>query len=118
MPAVRDFDQFTVTVANRGPDQATGILVNTGFLADVVIPASARAAEAAQQSVAVPVISSSASQGTYDGAAFTWSVGTLAKGQTAVLTGLIEIAQPGIFRNRQSRATTRRIRTRRTTRTR
>src|SRR5262245_20651379 len=99
MPAVRDFDQFTVTVANRGPDQATGILVNTGFLADVVTVASARAAESAQQSVAVPVISSSASQGTYDGAAFTWSVGTLAKGETAVLTGLIEIAQPEVLRN-------------------
>jgi uncharacterized repeat protein (TIGR01451 family) len=69
-PSVTDDDFFTITVTNHGPDTATNVAV-TDPLPDGLVYAST---------------GSSATQGTFDGAAGTWAVGTLASGASATLT--------------------------------
>jgi uncharacterized repeat protein (TIGR01451 family)/fimbrial isopeptide formation D2 family protein len=69
-PSVTDDDFFTITVTNHGPDTATNVAV-TDPLPDGLVYAST---------------GSSATQGTFDGAAGTWTVGTLASGASATLT--------------------------------
>jgi uncharacterized repeat protein (TIGR01451 family)/fimbrial isopeptide formation D2 family protein len=70
-PSVTDDDYFTIVVTNNGPDTATNVAVTDNPLPDGLTYASA---------------GSSVTQGTFDGAAGTWSVGTLANGATATWT--------------------------------
>jgi uncharacterized repeat protein (TIGR01451 family) len=59
---------FTITLSNRGPDTATNVAVRD------VLPA------------ALAFVDASASRGSFDGGAATWSVGDLANGASETLT--------------------------------
>jgi len=65
-PNPGDTVTYTVTIANSGPDGATGVVVTDNL------------------PVGVTLVSAGASQGIYSGA--TWMVGTLAAGQSETLT--------------------------------
>src|SRR5262249_20749504 len=66
-PNVGDAVVFTVTVANAGPDAATGVRLTD------LLPAG------------LALLASAPSQGTYTGATGLWDVGTLASGSEATL---------------------------------
>ena len=69
-PSVTDDDYFTIVVTNNGPDTATNVSV-TDPLPDGLTYAST---------------GSSATRGTFDGPGGTWSIGTLAIGESATVT--------------------------------
>src|SRR5262249_29251263 len=67
-PNVGDTVTFTLTVANRGLNTATNVVVND------LLPAG------------LTFVSATPSQGTYNNVTGIWTVGTLARGATATLT--------------------------------
>ncbi|MCA9175273.1 MAG: DUF11 domain-containing protein [Planctomycetales bacterium] len=76
-PTVGDEVDFTVTVLNNGPDAATGVTVED------ILPAG------------LAFVGSSPTQGSYSAASGIWTVGTLAPGQSEVLTITVEVTTPG-----------------------
>ena len=85
-PAVGAQVTFTVTVTNRGPSPATGVVVSD------VLPA------------ALNFASATPSQGSYDPGSGAWTVGDLAATQSATLTLTALVTQPGPFTNTASKA--------------
>lgn len=72
---------FMIEVINRGPDAATGVVVEDPLPAGLA------------------VVSVSASQGTYAADTGIWEVGTVPMGQNAVLTIIATVTQEGVFVN-------------------
>jgi len=67
---------FTTTLANRGPNAASGIRISDALPAGFVL------------------VTSSASQGSYDPGSGVWSAGALASGASATLTLVAEVGSP------------------------
>jgi uncharacterized repeat protein (TIGR01451 family)/CSLREA domain-containing protein len=72
---------YTLTLVNKGPDQATGITVSDK------LPAG------------ISFVSATPSQGNYDQATGIWMIGTLASGNQATLTISANAVQPGVITN-------------------
>lgn len=72
---------FIIEVLNRGPDAATGVVIE-----DVLPPG-------------LELVTASASQGTYDAATGLWHVGTVPVNKNAVLTMAATVAQEGAYVN-------------------
>jgi uncharacterized repeat protein (TIGR01451 family) len=83
-PNVGQTITYTVTVANDGPDTATGVTLQD------VLPAG------------VSYQSSSATEGSYDLATSTWTVGTVAVGATETLTITVQVVSPSPASNTAS----------------
>ena len=75
-PNVGDTITYTITLANSGPDGATGVIVND------LLPAG------------LNFVSATPSQGTYNGLTGVWSVNTLAPSATATLQIRATVASP------------------------
>ncbi len=80
-PYVDDMVVFTVTAANLGPDNATGVVVKD------LLPAG------------LSFVSASASQGAYDQATGLWTVGALSSGSSATLTLRATVDKDGTITN-------------------
>lgn len=72
---------YTVTVTNNGPNDATGVVAF-----DPLMPAAV-------------IVSVDATVGTFDPVTRRWDIGTLAVGDSAVLTVVIVVQNPGWHRN-------------------
>ncbi len=80
-PVVGDDDVYTVTAHDNGPLAATGVTV-TDVLPNGVV-----------------YVSSTASQGSYDPASGTWTVGSLAVAGTATLHITVRLSATGVIKN-------------------
>lgn len=76
-PAVGENVTFTVTVANAGPDTATGVVVQNRLPAGLTF------------------VSATPAQGSYDSATGNWTVGSIASGATATLTFIATVETVG-----------------------
>ncbi len=84
-PNVGETVTFTVTAANQGPNDATGVQVTDGLPAGLTF------------------VSATPSQGTYDSASGLWTVGALADGASATLQISATVTQPGAIVNTATR---------------
>ncbi len=80
-PTVGDQVVFTVTVSNKGPDPATGVVVRD------------------QVPEGMTFVSATASQGSYNRNNGHWTVGTVINGGSATLRLTARVAQPGVKEN-------------------
>ena len=80
-PNYGDFIKYTVVVSNAGPDDATGVVVNE------TLP------------VGLVYVSDDASVGSYDHVAGLWTVGSLAKGDSATLIVVVRVGGTGNIQN-------------------
>ncbi|NIL95755.1 MAG: DUF11 domain-containing protein, partial [Planctomycetales bacterium] len=80
-PDLTEDTVYTVTVTNAGPNTATEVEIED------ILPAG------------VSLVSSNASQGSYNGASGIWTVGTLAEGATASLEITTDVTTPGTKTN-------------------
>lgn len=76
-PNVGDNINFTITVANEGPDPATGVTVLDNLPSGVTF------------------LSATPSVGDYDGGSGVWTIGALAVGQTETLTIVVDVTTAG-----------------------
>ncbi len=83
-PNVGDTITYTITLANNGPDSATGVVIND------LLPAG------------LSFVSATPSQGTYDGVTGLWSVNTVAPAGMATLLIRATVASPDAQTNTAS----------------
>jgi len=80
-PNVGDQVSFTITATNNGPNDATGVALTDS------LPAG------------LSFVSATPSQGSYDSATGVWTIGALANGDSAMLTMVVSVDEPGSLTN-------------------